>query len=313
MGEKPGQSKFGTCLMISIVFAGVFGGMGFVQGSIGLTLLGINQVFTTTGYYISPAQWAMIGWPVLLLTIGLLTFITLKFYKFDEKAIAILDEKYYNEKLNELGPLGGSEYRWIIIVIALLTVMLIDFLPMNVVMLLFTAICLLPGIGFMTARDAFGKAVPWEIVFSSVSFPMVGVILANNGVISFLEAVVTPLVGNMHPFFLMLFICLMAGIINNALVSANFATNAIFVACMAPLVLAMGYNPAIILLPTIYMCSITVCLFPNAVMFINYNYGYWKPKDPILPGALAMVGFSVIACLFTYFLAPVLWGSSIIV
>lgn len=306
MDEKPGKSRFGALAMIAIVVGACYGGCGFVQGSPGVNIYGINAIETTTGYLITPAQWAMIGVPFVILLTIVSAVVFLRNSRFDSKEVAMIDPSYYDEKLKELGKMGGSEWRWVLTALSLLVLMLVG-IDTNLLMVVFISIALAPFIGTVKPDDAFAKAVPWVVVFSTITLVQLGTVLVNSGVTAWLADLVAPFIQSMSPLAFMLILALVTALMSNWL-AALYGIMAITVTAIAPLALAMGYNPAMVCLPNIMLCNFMICFYAHGHVMINFSYGWWKQGEIAKLGTLCTLAGVIIVTVLTYYLAPVLWG-----
>lgn len=311
MGVKPGN-KFGAACMLAVVAGAATGGMGFLQGSIGVNMYSLNAIASSTkgGYTITAAQWAPIGWITLIILLPIMAFIYLKCVKFTDSDVKLPESSYYREKLHELGPIGGSEIRWLVMMVTLVVLMIMGFTTLNL-MLIFAFLAVCPGIGVTNTRDAFSKGIPWEVVFSCATLAMLGTILESNGVAAWLGNLLAPMLSGVSPLLMMLLLAGGAALMTNICIGGTYPTIAVFVSCTAPVIEMLGYNPAIILMPAIIAISFTICVYAQSTVYANYVYGYYDVKEPVLPGILTSVAGVIVASLVCYFLAPVLWGTSL--
>ena len=312
MGELPGKSRFGAACMLATVAGANIGGMGFINGSIGVNLMAIGQINagTTGDYNITPAQWAMVGWTILIPLLVVVSFVLLHTIKFDPSSVNLLSKEFYKGKLDELGRIGGSEIRWLLTIIALLAFLLMG-LNANILMLIFIPLVMAPCVGIMKSRDAFAKGVPWEVMFCMTTLGMLGTIFNNNGLADWIADLVAPLISGFSPFVIMLLLTTLAGLLANLLVGGTYANITICVAVVAPILESLGLNPSIMLMPSIILISFMFSLAPHATVFVNYVYGYYTQKDLLVNGLLITAAGIIISCLVCYFLAPLYWGTSI--
>lgn len=309
MGEQPGKSRFGAACMIAVVVGANTGGMGFINGSIGVNLFGIGQINagTTGNYNITAAQWAMVGWITLIPLLIIASFVLLKSIKFEAKDVKVLETSYYKDKLTEMGRISGPEIRWLLMIGSLIVFMLLGF-NTNKMMLIYIFLAVAPIVGVVSTREAFAKAVPWEIMYSMATMSMMGTVFNTSGIAKWIASLITPVLGGISPLLIMFIITGCAGLSANFIVSSTMANVSIFVGIMAPIVEAMGYNPAIILLPTIFIISFMMALPQHSTVLVSYGKGYYNASDLVKPAVLITAAGVILSCLICYFLAPVLWG-----
>lgn len=309
MGQQPGRSGFGAACMIACAIGPNIGCIGFIQGSTGINIFSVEQIKAVTKgqYTITPGQWASVGWIALIILLPVAFFIIMKTVRFDPSEVDLPQKSFYEQKLNEMGPMGGSEKRWLIYLASLIALMVVG---VNVVMLMLIYIILatLPGIGFMNTKTAFQKAVPWETVFCSVTLAMIGTILSNAGLTEQISKVFLPIIGDKHPLIIMLALALFIAVLSMYVIGSTFANIAIGVTMTAPLVEALGLNPSIMLFPVINSINYMIGIFAMPIMMLNYQYGYWKKSQITKTGTLVTLAAVLINCLVTYYLAPVLWN-----
>ena len=52
------------------------------------------------------------------------------------------------------------------------------------------------------------------------------------------------------------------------------------------------------------MGACTVVLGVQINVVLTYDYGYWEMKDPVIPGCIISVLWTVIICIIAYFVGP---------
>lgn len=309
MGEKPGKSKFAAACMIAIVLGPNLGCCGFVQGSAGITLMCLSQLTSATqaGFAITPAQFSIAGWTTLLFVLPAVVFILKKMLKFESEGIKTVGRDYYDQKLKELGNVTGTEVRWILYVIGLIILLLLGFNTTTTVLLVII-LSVSPVVGFTSAKTAFGKAVPWEIIICGVTMSNLATIINNSGLASVIANAVAPSMSVMPAFALMLAITLVAAVMAMYFVASTYAIIAICVTMTAPIIESIGLNPAIMLFPAIISINYMFGLFAQPIVTHNYRYGYWEKGKISAVGTVVMLAAVLLNCLVCYFLIPTLWG-----
>lgn len=180
-------------------------------------------------------------------------------------------------------------------------------------MLIYIVLLIFPGIGIMDARTAFTKAVPWEVVFCGVTLSFIGEIFSASGLTSVLAGALTPVLGEMPPFAVMLLLSLTAAVLSMYTVGTAYANIALTITMTAPVIESLGLNPAVILFPAILSVNYMMGYFASPLIAPNYQYGYWHRSEITTVGSAVAFCAVIVSCVVTYFVAPSLWGTSIYV
>ena len=300
MGEKPGSSKIGKAMMLVVTCMSLVGGSILICGSPSGNMRAISfmEAASDGAYSITFGQWAAFGVPSFILFALPATWFYVKCAKLKNSDVNVLPRSFYDEKLKSLGPIGGSEIRWILIVAAMIAVM-VSGVNAGQAALTFALIAMIPGIGVVPAKRALAK-IPWDNVLALCTFPLLGNLLTGTGLGDFISALLKPIVGNMSPLVFSIFACLATGVLVNVFVNANIAVCALSVTIFTPVCVALGYNPTVLLYPTLCVVSLFFCIGSNTMVLMNKGYGFWEMKDPILPGFLTILLFSVIYPVITF-------------
>lgn len=306
MGEEPGKSKFGKTLMLVITMAGCAGGMALISGSPTGNINAINFMTEASGglYTVTYAQWAVMGVTSMAICIVPFCLIYVKVCRLKNGDLQPLPKEYYEELLQELGPIGGSEIRWILIVICMVACMLSG---MNTALaaLLFAGISMLPVIGTVPAEEAF-KRMPLQMMIAMGFVNLMASLFSGTGLGDLMRDLICPLVGGAGPLGFMILSALITGILINVFVNAQTAAYALTLSAFTPVCMSLGYNPAIVLLPTMFISSYFFCMGPSAMSLLNKGYGYWEMKDPMLPGFLVVILGAVVFSVVCYLVGPVI-------
>lgn len=306
MGEKPGESHIGKAIMCIIPMCACVGGMALFCGSPtgnGATLSFMTGALGDESYAATFAQWACISVPTFLIAIVPCLLVYIKFFRVNNQSCVCLPEEHYDALLKELGPIGGSEIRWIIYVVAMVTAMLLG-MKGPYAALLFAAITIFPVIGVAKSGDVI-KKLPWNALVAICILPLLGNLITDTGISDWISAVVNPLLGNGSPFTLCLLAALIMAILCNLLVNAMMGTMALVMTVAAPICVSLGYNPTIVLLPAAFAGSYFWCMGANQYVAINKDYGWWEMKDPIIPGFVVAIMMAVISSVVACTLGPV--------
>jgi len=306
MDEKPGESRIGKAMMLLITCMAMVGGSVLISGSPSGNLRAVSFLETSTGgaYSITFGQWAAFGIPSFAIVFIPICLVYIKYTGLKDSDVKILPKSYYEEKLNSLGKIGGSEYRWIIITISMI-ITLIKGMKIGQAALLFALIAMLPGIGVVKPKQALGK-IPWDNVLALTTFPLLGVLFTTTGLGDFITDLLKPLVGNMGPLSFSIFTAIICGIVLNLFVNANIAVCAMIITIFSPVCVSLGYNPTVLMAPTLMMVSFFFCMGNNTMVLINKGYGYWEMKDPMIPGFISIFILGIVYPIVAYVVGPMI-------
>lgn len=306
MKQEPGQSKLGQAIMLVVIAASMVGGCMLINGSPIGNATGISLLVEASGGVanISYTDWAKIGVPafiILAIPMGLIYVWCCKVKNADYTDLP--SKEYYDLKLKELGPVGGSEVRWVIIVVGMVGSMIAG-MNMAVASVLWAIIAMFPIVGVVPSNDVF-KKLPWSIIIASAFIPIMGTCFSAHGI----GAMVVQAFGGMFEGLSPVAFCLVAtifqGIICNVFVGASTAALSLGVGLMTPICMSLGYNPSLIMLPVIMINSLFFIIGANTTMLLNKGYGYWELKDPIVPGCILLLFSAIIFALVACLLGPV--------
>ena len=195
MGEKPGESNIGKALMLLVAAASMFGGCALISGSPYGNAIAISMMENASEgvYTVSYAQWAFFGCITFLVLVIPFCMIYIKCSGVKNSGYQLPTKEYYEEKKKELGKLGGSEVRWVIIVVVMVALMIAGKNTAEMAML-FAMISFLPVIGTTPVRESMSK-VPLRILMCMGIIPMMSKLLTTTGVVDWLTDI---LKGNLN-------------------------------------------------------------------------------------------------------------------
>lgn len=304
MGEKPGESKIGRTLMMLVTAMTMIGGAVLICGSPSGNGRAIGFLESTANVSITFGQWAAFGIPSFIIYFVPVCFIYIKCTGLKSSSVKILPESYYDEKLKSLGPIGGSEIRWLLIVAGMIVALLLG-MNTGFAALTFGFIAMLPVIGVVPPEKAVRK-VQWANVLALCTFGLLGTLFSNTGLGGFVNDMLKPIVGNMSPVIYCMFACLITGLCVNLFVNANIAVCAMCITIFSSVCVSLGYNPTVIMAPSLAIVSFFYCMGANTMVLLNKGYGYWEMKDTVLPGFLSIILISIVYPLVTCVVAPII-------
>ena len=165
------------------------------------------------------------------------------------------------------------------------------------------------GIGLKDCKTQL-KALPIGVLFCVTAVPMLGKVITDNGVDTWLGTIFSPLLGNMGPLGFsivstyILFLCMIL------LVNATHGAHALAVSICTPICISLGYNPCTVLQPMMFCGGWFWCISANYLMYMNFGYGWYKMKDSPLPGFIFGTLCCIVVPIINYLLTP-LWGLSL--
>lgn len=294
MGEKPGESVIGRSLMVLIGAASMYGGCVLISGSPYGNTMAISMMENASGgtATITYAQWAFFGVIIFAVTIIPFCMIYVKSSGMKNSGYNLPPKEYYEEKLRELGPLRGSEVRWVIIVIVMVAFMIAGKSTSEMAML-FATISFLPVVGTTPVRKCLNR-VPIHVLLCMGTIPMMSRLLTGTGVLDALTDVLKSNVSIESPILFSIAACLITGLAINVCVNASSAVGPSMVALLTPISMALGFNPAVVLLPTMLESGFFWAMGMNTIMLMNKGYGYWDDKDAAIPGYLTILFTSIV-------------------
>ena len=228
-----------------------------------------------------------------------------KIFKINSSGYHKVDTSVFAEQLKSLGAMSGSEIRWCITTIAFVVVMLTGKLDLKVNSLLFACITLAPIVGTVRVEDAL-KSLPLGILLLNGFAGLISSIFAATNITGLLQDVVGGALGGLSAFPLMLGCTLVLVFLNNILPNATAGVIALCISAMTPVVLSLGFNPSLILLPVTFMGSYNIVLGMQDINTISYAYGYWKMNETILPNMIICIIVAVILSIVAYFVGPMI-------
>lgn len=306
MGEKPGKSKLGRILMIIIPACAFFGGIGLISGAAAANLFGINVLESATegAFTISYAQWAAVGVPtVLLLCLPMCLLYAKGMGLKNTDMEQVLPGEYFDNLLYKLGPISGSEIRWILIT-ACMIIWMIAGGHSVAVPLIAACITTMPIIGTVPAKEMF-KRVPLKMLFMIFFITTIGKLFSMTGLGNLFTALLTPLFSNLNPYLFSVVTMLILILLINTCVSAT-AVYTLVLGVTIPMCINAGYNPSVVMMPVMMASSFFFVLRLNANMILNKDYGWWELKDGIVPGSIFCVISSFVIPAIALFICPII-------
>jgi sodium-dependent dicarboxylate transporter 2/3/5 len=308
---------FGKALMLAIAYSASIGGVATLIGTPpNLVLASIVQELY--GIEITFSQWFLFGLPISIL----LLFICWKYltdyaFSFQQKSFPG-GRAEIKKQLAELGEISHEE--WLILIVFVGTAiawisrsfLINPFFPAvdDTIIGMISAVILF----LLPAKNEKRPLITWE---EAVNLPW-GILLLFGGGLALAEGFkqtglavwigeqMTSLEG--FPLFVLILI-LIASVNFLTEITSNLATTAMLLPILAPLALAIGVHPYLLMVAATVAAScafiLPVATPPNAVVF---GSGFLSIPDMVRAGIWLNVISIILLSLFTYFLLPVLWS-----
>ena len=299
------NSRFtmGKATMLLIPLGAMTGGLCLISSSPGMNALGVSTLEAASNgtAILTYTNWASVGVPSAIIIAIPTWLIYKKIFKVPSSGASV-EPVYFKKKLDELGGIGGSELRWVIIVLAMVASMIFG-VTSGVASIIAATVAISPFIGCMNGSKAL-RALPMDVFLTIALAGIMATGFANYGIGDWLASFMAPLLSGLSPLMLM-FVCgAIMVIMNSVFANATFGIIAILVTVFTPIVTQLGMNPVLILIPCIFMGACTNVVGVQTNMFLTYEYGYWDMKDPILPGVLTNIVWVTVITLIAYFVGP---------
>lgn len=313
------NSIFGKALMLSIAYSASIGGIATLIGTPpNLVFAGIAEELY--GIEISFLQWAKIGIPVSLLMLFICwKYLTSFAFNFKNQEFPG-GRQEIKRLLKSLGKITRQE-KTVLIIFGITafcwitrSFLLQPILPFidDTIIAISAAICMF----IIPANKKGERILNWE---EAVKIPW-GIILLFGGGMALAkgfgetglaEWIGTQLVNLQNlPLFLLIFVLITA--VNFLTeVTSNLATTAMLLPILAPMAMALGLHPFLLLVSATLAAScafmLPVATPPNAVVF---GSGHLRIPDMIRTGIWMNILSIIVLSILVYYLLPVLWNFS---
>ena len=302
--EKPGQSQFGKCLMMVISVFACLGGMMLMNGCGSVNVIAVG-VLESLGITVTYAQWAIMAFPIGVVSWIPVWFVYVKWFKVDKSMEGKnVDPQYFKDKQKELGPIEASEIRWLILMLGMVACLL--WLPVNSAFtaLLFGALSVCPVVGVVPVKEAL-QEIPWETIIGALLYPVMGVIITNSGLGSFLMDSLLGWAGNYNYIVMIIIAVLVCWLLNTVLVNCQTALVAVSTVALASMASSMGINAALLVMPTIFVYTLRHVLSMQMDMVVIQGYNFYVSKETIIPGVLSSIPWVAIIIIGSIILVPI--------
>ncbi len=307
---------FGKALMLAIAYSASIGGIGTLIGTPpNLVFAGIVEELY--GIEISFLKWALLGVPISVLLLFICwKYLTSIAFKFDTTEFPG-GKAEINILLESLGEISKQEKRVLIIFIATAflwitrSFLIQPFLPFidDTIIAIIAAIALFIVPSGKETKPLLNweeaVKIPWGIILLFGGGMALAKGFSDTGLAVWIGEQLTYLQN--LPLFLLVLI-LVAAVNFLTEVTSNLATTAMLLPILAPMALAMGLHPYLLLISATLAAScafmLPVATPPNAVVF---GSGYLKIPDMIKTGLWMNLVSILLISILVYFFLPIIW------
>jgi sodium-dependent dicarboxylate transporter 2/3/5 len=302
--EQPGKSQFGKCMMMVISVYACLGGMMLMNGCGSVNVIAVG-VLESLGITVTYAQWAIMAFPIGVVSWIPVWLVYVKWFKVDKSMQnKIVDPQYFRNKQAELGQIEASEIRWLIFMLGMIFCLLFVKVNGAYVALLFGVLSVFPVIGVVPI-DAALKEIPWETIIGGLFYPVMGVLINNSGLGAYLMNTLLGWAGGYNYIVMIIVAVVVCWILNSVLVNCQTALVAVSTVALSAMAGSMGFDPALIVMPTIFVYTLRHVLSMQMDMVVIQGYNYYESKETIIPGVLSSIPWMAIIIIGSLILVPI--------
>lgn len=302
IGQEPGKSNLGRCLMLGVAFAAIMGGFCTPAGhSMNVLSMGMLQAYN--GMTVGFLQWMAVGVPFAIILIPICWFFLVKV--FPPEQITEDDIETVLSSTSDLGKFTATEKKSLVMLIGIPVLWIlgnwIPVLDTTTVAVIGLAIMFLPGMNLLTWDD-MQKGVPWNIILMLGGILCLGNVLGATGGAKFIaDLFLASGVLSMDPLVALYIIAAVAYLLHTFLPVAP-AILTIFLPPLFAFATAAGISPAIPMMIVVAIVSGNFILLLNPTITVAYAEGYFTFGDTAKAGIIPAILFVVILVPLVYFI-----------
>lgn len=304
-------AAFSTALLLGIAYSATIGGLGTLIGTVPNALLAafMEQTYSVD---LSFTRWMMVGIPLVIVGIPVVYWVLTRLvFKIEAGRDSAID---IDTMIDELGPLTKAEKLisgvWVVTAAAWITRPLLqNWIPElsdpGIALAAAISLFIIPvrfsdGVFLMDWKSA--SRIPWGTLILFGGGLSLAAAISTTGLAAWIGAGVTVL--HTLPMIVILLIVVTVIVFLTELTS-NTATAAAFLPILAPVAIAMGQNPLLLLLPATLAAScafmLPVATPPNAIIFGSERVTIAQMSRA---GLLLNFAFIILVALVAYALIP---------
>ena len=292
-GVQPRQSNFGRALMIACAWGPIMGGVATPAGC-GPNPLTMEFLADLAGIPFSFVDWMILGYPAALLMVPCGWVVLLQVFPLEPVR---LKAAKHDPENRDTGPLQAREV--VALAVFLLMVLLwvfpgqihqltggrVDYLDIRFVAIACSLIFFLPGVGFMTWKQA-EASVTWGGVILVATGLAVGKAVHATGATGWLSWVAFRHLGELSPV-LMVYAVVFGVSVLKVLFSSNTVTGVIMVPLLIALADQLGLDHRLVAIPAGISASLAFVLVTSTpTNVVPYATGYFSIMDMAKAGLI---------------------------
>jgi sodium-dependent dicarboxylate transporter 2/3/5 len=299
-GEKPGESRFGTALMIATAWGPLIGAMATPAGS-GSNPIAIRFMSEIAGYDIGFLGWMAFGVPTAIILLPAAWLIILLFFPPERRALRKSVEEIRSEASGRL-PLTRDEKSVGLIFLSTIALWMLSpaiahaigmKLPISVGALIAVVAIFAPGVSTYKWKD-IEKDIDWSGILLIATGISLGTTLYKTGAAAWVAAGILGGIGSLSIFWRLAAVSL--GVFS---IKVVFSSNTLTGTIIVPLVLALGTSLGLdargLALAAALTANLAVILVTTSpVNVVPYTAGYFTIRDMAKAG-LALAAVSALA------------------
>lgn len=305
-GSLPGKSRFGKLMMLQGVQNNAFA-TSIVMTATSAQVLALGFIKKQTGAEIGYMQWLLGSIPQALITTAITFLIGIKLYSYKDEFkenIASATEKLKSQ-LNELGKMSVKEKKaTFIFILTLLLWATGDYqkawfgfsISTEQTAVLSMLLCLLPGIGVITWKEA---KIKWDLMVFSAGAYAIGNAVDGTGAATWaIQGVINAIGLDRMSHSLVAIVLIFITVFSHLIFTSKTVRTTILIPAIITLATQLGMDAASLALACSFGIAYTITLPPHSkVNTLYFGTGYFDVKDELVYGLISSFVGSVAICI----------------